>query len=273
MKPIINKFINDILSYTLGVKLIRSVDYKLERTAKSLFENRSLKYSEQGYYFLDPMPNEKELNEYYKKVYWNKRNSIPKNNQSFTRANTGAKFRDFVHYLILKKYIPDYLNENKTLLNFGSGHGGLSLILRLGDLNVKNVEAALVPKLFENKWKTYESIEHVEDNSVDILYSSHSLEHVSNIKSFIKNARRVTKSGAVLFFEVPNANSPHVGANQGKITIPHTYYFENKFFESFFDEIILNKNFNGSELGQDIESWEDYSDDNGSVIRAIGKLH
>ncbi len=278
METKIKKFVNDWLSFIVGYKLIRSNNYKLERTAKKLFKNRFLKYSEDGYYFVDPMPNEQELYEYYKHIYWNKRNSISNNNQmkkdhDLTRRKTAAKFRDFVHNLILKKYIPNYLKEKKTFLNFGSGDFGLSLILWTDGLNIKNVEPSHNPKLFDNRWETFKSLEDVEDNSVDIFYSSHSLEHVANIESFIKNARRITKSNSALFFEVPNANSPKVGAKQGKITIPHTYYFENKFFENLFDEIILNQNFFGSELGQDIEGWEDYSDNNGDVIRAIGKFY
>ena len=66
----------------------------------------------------------------------------------------------------------------------------------------------------------------------------HSLEHVQNIDKFKKEMQRILKTDAYLFFEVPNAKYPLDGAMNNRIDVPHTYYFYNDFFDTWFGAAI-----------------------------------
>jgi hypothetical protein len=60
--------------------------------------NRTLKESDNGYFYVDPMPTKKELDTYYQNAYWGSRSG----------NRYGVKIRDLIHYDILKKLIPNF---------------------------------------------------------------------------------------------------------------------------------------------------------------------
>lgn len=253
------KSLNFLMDKLFNAKIVLGNSYKANRIAKRIFSKSSLVQSENGYFFLDPMPTEKDLEKYYTHVYWNSREPKDK----------GANLRDFAHFLILKNYVPRFFND-KTLLNFGSGHGGLSHLAWNNGLNVINVDPSPLPDYYNKRWTTYSSINEVPDNSIDILYGSHSLEHVQDLSKFLAEAKRVLKVENLVFFEVPNANCESNGAMRGKIDIPHTYYFTTQFFENCFDFIHLNEVFDKKYHLTQLEDWESAINPQGSVIRFLG---
>jgi len=226
------------------------------------FSGCSIKESEQGFFYLDPMPTEAQLNEYYQNIYWDSRSG----------KNYGASTRDLVHYNLLKTYIPEEMSEGKAFLNFGAGHGGISNLCWLDGLDVVNVEPSNLPKFYEQRWTTFESVTEVPDASVDIIYGSHSLEHVQDIEKFKKEVKRILKPKGVLFWEVPNANAPKNGAQTGKVDIPHTYYFKTDFFAKWFTETLLCKGYEQSQSFDVIERWADFEKATGPVVRALGRI-
>ena len=256
--------LNNILKKFLGLNVIVRKNKLGDKVTRRVFSRCSIKYSDKGYYFLDPMPSEQELNEYYAANYWDSNGG----------KQLGINLRDLVHLNIMQKYVPEFI-EGKNLLNFGAGHGGLSHLAWFQGLNVVNVEPSDLKKYYTHNWMTYKSIYEVPSNSVDICYGSHSLEHVQDIDKFIFEIKRVLTKESIMFWEVPNANCEIAGAKIGKVIAPHTYYFTNAFFENLFDEVILNKSYYDSDDSSDrfkIESWEDLESSKGEVIRACGKF-
>ena len=141
-----------------------------------------------------------------------------------------------MHYSLLNDYVPQVLASGKVFLNFGAGHGGMSNLCWLAGMEVINVEPSSLPDFYKTRWKTFSDIadiadiEDIEDSSVDLIYSSHSLEHVQDIAKIQKEFQRVIKQDGLLFFEVPNADNVTIGPKNSKVDIPHTYYFQKDFF-------------------------------------------
>jgi SAM-dependent methyltransferase len=254
--------VNYFLQRVFGVRLARANNLYLNKSAKKVFSKCRLKESDEGFLFLDPMPSVNELNEYYSSVYWGSRNG----------KNHGVSARDLVHYNIIKKYIPQVLMKGNVFLNFGAGHGGISNLCWLDEMQIVNVEPSLLPDFYENRWKTYANISEVEDSTVDIIYGSHSLEHVQDIEEFKREVKRVLKPSGFLFWEVPNAEWPGNGAQKGRVDIPHTYYFKADFFNRWFSEILLCDGYDNSHQSNVIENWPEYTNGKGRVLRALGRI-
>jgi hypothetical protein len=242
------------------------------QNSEHLFKDCIFKESEDGYYYVDPMPSKEQLDAYYKNLYWDWRKGILHNSK-----NHGPSPRDLVHYHLLKKYIPGFFTSGKkTIVNFGAGGGGISNLFWFDGFQIINVEPSGVPQSYENNWKNIDSIFELEDeeSSIDLLYGSHSLEHVHSIDSFMDISNKLLKDEAYMFWEIPNALAPKNGYLENRIHVPHTYYFTTKFFDKWFDKVLLNKCYDSShriELGI-IENWEDYENPQGPVIRALGKM-
>jgi len=265
----IKKSINYFLGKFFGRKLIR-VNKDIYK-AISIFSNRKLEYSKKGFFYVNPMPTVNELNEYYSNVYWDDYGINPNG------KNYGVSLRDLTHWNILQEYIGEFINGRKlTILNFGAGHGGISNILWMQGHNVINVEPSGVPKSYSERWEHYEEIEQVPLESIDIVYGSHSLEHVQNIDKFEEEIKRILKKDNYIFWEVPNADHPDCGAMRGQIDIPHTYYFKKEYFDNCFDEILLNDAFDhiGQFNDNDIvDEWSSFKSVQGDVIRVLGKYN
>ena len=235
-------------------------------TEKKIFSKCSLKFSDDGYYCLDPMPSTEELDEYYNNYYWDDTKKAKK--------TYGANSRDFLHYYLLKEYVPEVLAKGKVFLNFGAGHGGMSHLSWLDGMAVVNIEPSQLPKFYKDRWVTYTDISEVEDASVDLIYGSHSLEHVQDIEYSKKEFKRVLRPNGLLFWEVPNADNKNHGSQHGRVDIPHTYYFKTDFFNKWFTETLLNDGFEQESWKREniIENWNEYRDPKGIVVRALGRI-
>lgn len=251
------------LNYSLGiifnVRVSRSRQVRHDRIAKRIFSSCEVHLSEEGYWRLKPMPSGDDLDRYYGSAYWSSRGG---------KAN-GVTVRDMIHYGILKCEIPETLGVDHTFLNFGAGHGGISHLLWMDGLTIVNVEPSDLPIFYDSRWSTLREITGVPDCSIDLLYGSHSLEHVNDIDFFKNEFRRVLKPDGICFMEVPNARCPSNGAQLNRVDIPHTYYFEKKFFENWFDDVLICETFDQTEQ---IESWIKARNDSGTVIRALGRF-
>ena len=260
--------IASIINYPLvrifGVRIVKSSSIGGNSKARSVFKGRQLKKSSHGYYYVNPMPTNKDLDSYYSNIYWDSRSG----------KKYGTSIRDFVHWHLLKKYIPDFFDENnKTFLNFGAGHGGVSNLFWFDGFNVVNVEPSQMPISYNSRWMHCRSISEVPESSVDLIYGSHSLEHVNDIENFKKEIKRILKPGGYVFWEVPNAECPTNGAMNNRIDIPHTYYFKREYFQSFFDEVIYNQSFDQTHPFGIVENWEKYENPKGMVTRTLGRFN
>lgn len=251
-----------ILVRLFGIYFGRTDPIARDPLARKIFGKCKLKHSKDGFYFVDPMPSSSDLNKYYSSTYWRSRSG----------KIYGVRPRDLVHYMILNEHIPQCLNDDKVFVNIGAGHGGISNLMWLKGMKVVNVEPSQLPEFYSERWRTVSEIKCIDDSSVDVIYGSHSLEHVEDINIFKVEARRILKPGGFLFFEVPNAECPTNGVQLGRVDIPHTYYFEKKFFQKWFSNIIICDGYEQSHKFHVIQNWKEYIDTKGSVIRALGQI-
>lgn len=263
-KGLLLSILNRFLIFSFNLKIDKNNSIKQNRIAKKIFSEKILKYSDSGFFHISPMPIKEELNLYYKSAYWESRENL--------NLRLILNRRDLIHFKILKNLSPQYVAKNKIFLNFGSGHGGISHLLHDLGLEIINIEQGETPNYYKKNWCKFSSTKSIKDDSVDVIYSSHSLEHVQNINEVQNEFDRILKPDGILFFEVPNAESPSAGPKKNKIVIPHTYYFQKQFFENWFSKAILIKSF----LQNNYEEIEDFmSNENpkGEIIIAIGALH
>ena len=257
--------INRLLGKSLGIRFCRANGISNNKIAKKIFKDSKVVESSQGFFFLDPMPTDLELDSYYKSSYWLSRGGKSRNIE--------INARDLMHFEILKTLCPDMAISGNTALNFGAGHGGMSHLLWNQGLMITNVEPDGLPDFYSNRWTTVSSIREVPDSSVSLIYGSHSLEHVQNIDLMQIELVRVLKPSGVMFWEVPNAEAPGNGAQTGNVDIPHTYYFTRAFFFKWFDEVLLNASYNQNhQKWGEVQKWKEDEELCGPVIRAIGRM-
>ncbi len=209
------------------------------------FLKLNLLYNELGFHFLDPMPSKDFLKKYYKETYWQKRND----------KNQLVRLRDVEHYNLLKRVYPDFDKDTKKILNFGAGHGGLSFLLHAANHEIHNFDLGETNNLFNERWNYINELEKIT-GKFDLIYGSHSLEHVQNIKEIMKKFNEISHENTIYFFEVPN------DLNKKKIEPPHTYYFTRKFFYNCFEKY---------DYCQTVDALGFEKDDEGISIRFLSK--
>jgi hypothetical protein len=230
---------------------------KCQKVRSKLFRNRTLRYDSAGFWTVDPPVTGSELDEFYRTDYWTSRGG----------KTHGTIIRDHLHLEFLYAHIGDFLSNPKTVLNFGAGHGGISHLMWLRGHNVINVEPSGLPEFYSERWTTFQYLQEVPDQSIDLVYGSHSLEHVANIRDFLQLLQSKIRDRSFVFWEVPNADAKGNGPLEGKIEVPHTYYFQKLFFDGEFSKLIVNDTFKSR---AEVSDWEFSKRIDGNVIRVIG---
>jgi hypothetical protein len=194
-----------------------------------IFKGRTLKKIEDLYWVLDPMPSEKELEIYYKNEYWNHRNQP-----------SLVSERDLLHFNLIIGLEPDFFKVKRKIMNYGAGPGGVSFLFSAAGHEVINIEPSVTIRISDFGIRTYASLEEYVGQDIDLVYGSHSLEHVSDVHSVLEALNKRLKSDSYSFWEVPNALGNGNGPMESKIYIPHTYYFTKRFFEVCYQNVRLN---------------------------------
>lgn len=270
--------IKKLLFITLWIfnKLFSFIDYEIRNYSKieivkrnyssgKIFKNLQL-VEKKGYYALNKTFSEEELNEYYSQNY----SKNTSNNKNI------ITLRDLNHFIIIDYYLNNFFKSKKVFVNYGSANGGISHLMYLLGHKVVNVELGNRKYLNYNSpnYKYLDYLEEIEDDSVDFLYSSHSLEHVRELNRFEKIVRKKLKTNSFIFVEVPNAEGVGNGPLENKIKIPHTYYFKKEYFNTNFKNILLNETFKKVKTNKDVSNWKDNIEQNnsGNVIIFLGQL-
>ena len=215
--------------------------YFRDQYGKEFFKSNFL-YNKKGFYYLDPMPSSKFLEEYYEKIYWMSRSDL----------TYPVRMRDIEHFKMIVEFYKEFNISPKKILNFGSGHGGTSYLFRAANHSIYNYDfESTKKKVFEEKWHNINSLDKI-NFKFDLIYASHSLEHVNDIDNTIKKFEDISHDKTIFFFEVPN----HY--HNKNIHPPHTYYFTRKFFFNSFEKIDFCETFNGNKV---------VDGENGDVIR------
>tara|TARA_B110000008_G_C16867184_1_gene523227 strand:- start:151 stop:1011 length:861 start_codon:yes stop_codon:yes gene_type:complete len=242
--------------------------YQLNKFEENIFGKKKLKWDNLGYWKVDPMPSEDQLQKFYSEIYWLS-NIYYKNNLLIPR--------DIDHLTFLQDKIKNKLSSKINFMNFGAGHGGISYLMASKNNHVVNIEPSEISAFNYENFSSYKNINEflnkkVEFEKIDILYSSHTVEHLRKPLEFFKQILRVLKNDGVIFIEVPNCRKSFVNENyaeggcDGKITGSHLIYFTKDFFENLDSEIFYYKEDNGGQKYTEVETEND-----ADCIRAIIK--
>jgi hypothetical protein len=235
-----------IPNYAMPIYIIKKLKIR------AIFMNKKIKENRSGYYYIDPMPSIQDLNFYYENTYWQSRGK-----------EEGVNQRDFDHFMLIRQLAPDFFEKKLTFLNFGAGHGGISHLFFHAGHKVINIEpSGLMIDYNNSNWQTYKNINDVSDK-VDCIYGCHSLEHVQDISSLQKLFLGILNLNGLMFWEVPNGSVESNGGCNGKLVVPHTYYFTTKYFDSLPFKVILNQAY-------DIGPFPNIPSSEGQVIRYLG---
>lgn len=253
------KTINFFVRRFFNIQIVKKGSFKERLISKRIFGNKKIIYNNEGYYRVSPMPNKNDLDKYYATLYWKTRDDKTSN----------VSIRDIYHFQLIKHYFPELFSNNKVFLNMGAGHGGMSYLCWLSGMKVINIEPGGLPNHFTERWFIYSSLEDVDTKKIDLVYGSHSLEHVHDISYYKEHIKRVLKKNGKVFMEVPNAKNPTNGAQLNRVDVPHTYYFEKEFFINWFHNTTFCDAYddNYKYLNLDADSNKN---DYGKVVRVLG---
>lgn len=195
MKVVIKDFIKTILILCLDFGILPlALKKKAEflKLYRKLWTKKKLVFRN-GYWCLSPMPDPDELNSYYSHFYW-----IEMGGKSSLVGN-----RDVDHFMTLKSFLGKNFHPKKVL-NFGAGHGGISHLFFAMGCEVVIIEPSEIP--LNMGWQQYSNLESLNLRDFDLIYSSHSLEHVLDLESVMRKFNSILSKDGILFFEVPNCH-------------------------------------------------------------------
>jgi ubiquinone/menaquinone biosynthesis C-methylase UbiE len=182
----------------------------------NMFGNRKIAWCDRcSTGFVHPPFSERQLDAFYSGPYWSERGYSVQSPLalSFERAEN--------HIAYLQDYLP---GKFSSVLDFGCGLGEFILLMKekYPAYNLCALDKSDVPRAaLESKGIRLVSALCEVDTKLDLLYASHSIEHVPDIDAFFVEAQRHLQSGALMFFEVPNIANRAVC--EAVRHTPHTY--------------------------------------------------
>ena len=224
LKLFIISIVKKFFPYNSGVKQIYNnmrLNLYNENWLKK-FEKQKPKKYENYFYFLSPSPNEADLKKYYAEINEEKKDT--KSLEIMKRELTQFSF-----------LIRNFNFANKDILNFGSGKSGFSYLCKLLGSNVTEIDAKKkIETSFDKDIFFTNNIEDLKGKKYDLIYSSHSLEHITDIKKILKNFKMLSHENTSFFFEVPDGEIDLGYRTATKKFFPHLFYFKKNFYEKIF---------------------------------------
>ena len=218
-------------------KNINFVDnYKFEviEDKKYLKDLKIFRCDDCEFSFVDPMPNEKDLNYFYENVY----RSFDRPPYYLTGDIEDLKLeclgdRNF-NYLLYLTTLLDF-SKIKKIYDFGAGNGDVGYLLKKkfphlelfcseGDNQCKEI-------LNERIYKNFKQLEDINEK-FDLIITLHSLEHLDNSDIYGKFKTLLNDNGHI-FFEVPNC--PQEYFDKRVSDSPHLVFYTKKSFDKLND--------------------------------------
>lgn len=142
--------------------------------------------------------------------------------------------------------------ENCRFLEIGAGNGSLSFWKGWGnpernDIKMFGVDLSLGE--FADRYERFDAADlnkdrlDFDDNSIDVIYSTHVFEHLKDFPHITEEFYRVLKNDGLIYIETPNQNS--------KDTLPRKIFLEHGFEVSttnFYDDETHMQPFNSTQL-------------------------
>ena len=170
-----------------------------------------------------PMINEKRLLDYYRKNYWLNNRDIKSSVISDDEKLNFNKKIDFIKNKI-------DINREYVFAEFGCGKGTFAS-LAIENISIKKYfgielsSVSLANDLLKNdKFIKVDSIEQIEEGSIDIFIMIQSIEHLIDVNSFFKKLNYKLKKNSLVLIETPNYNEYYF-KNKKSGWVPHTFFF------------------------------------------------
>ena len=173
------------------------------------------------YYHRSPMPSKSFFDKYYKEAYsYYKIRDVPQ--------NVSAREINQLEYILKSQKNINF--KNMKILNFGAGHGGFSILTSFLGAHVTEIDTTdYDAKCFNHNITRFSDFSDIKEKKFDLIYASHTLEHVTDILSVIQMFKKVSHDNTIYYFEVPNGNLDLKNDN-----VFHTHFFFKEFFEKIF---------------------------------------
>jgi len=231
-----------------------------ERQLREIFADGTLVDSEPGVWSVSPTPDSDKLSNFYSHQYWSGRSD----------SRMMLRPRDVDQFLYLRKINSEITGRIPAkALNFGSGHGGMSYLLVAAGFEVTNLDLfdVEVPGAIHVR-----SLDEVK-GTFALIYASHSIEHVIDIRETMAQLIAQLQPGGYLFVEVPNSEYPAYVEGSGtnrkpRLHPPHTQYITRQYFTTLPLTTVALETicYEGSEVGRTVANASE-----GEVIRYVGR--
>jgi SAM-dependent methyltransferase len=182
--------------------------------------------------WVEPMPGEEEIDEYYRNYYERRRTSKLKcqetNLSKIYKLMTFKKIRDSIYIKRLDKYIARGL-----FVDFGCGEGELLLTANDRGWNVLGIEYSVeIKDELADKGVNVINTNNLTDaglkeNSVDCISSTHVIEHIVNHEKFFSDVKKYLKPGGIFATKVPSGTSLRAKLNLSywHLTFPYEHFW------------------------------------------------
>ncbi len=165
----------------------------------------------------------------YKEDYWNERNSETSINSKYTDKDSLGKRRDWIsQFLYTKKYI-----SGKTLLEIGVGAGQSINWFEDEGFYVTGIEpdgrnVSMINKMLKKGKVIQSSVEEFSSNETfDVIWMSHVLEHLLEPSDFLKKIKKNLRKNGIFFIEIPNCEYGPMLKDSIEEN-PHLFHFTRK---------------------------------------------
>ena len=91
------------------------------------------------------------------------------------------------------------------ILNFGAGHGGFSILTSFLGAHVTEIDTTdYDAKCFNHNITRFSDFSEIKEKKFDLIYASHTLEHVTDVLAVIKMFKKVSHDNTFYYFEFQN---------------------------------------------------------------------
>lgn len=146
--------------------------------------------------------------------------------------NTLLRHRDIKHFEQICEYCLEIYKKKLKILNFGAGHGGISILFNILGHDVTNYDPIRMLPIMKNNWNCVTSLDTL-DETFDLVYNSHSFSAVNNLEEELIKLAKITDENTFFFIEesiktkfnnsIPKFKPPRIN-----------YFIDEKFFENIF---------------------------------------
>jgi 2-polyprenyl-3-methyl-5-hydroxy-6-metoxy-1,4-benzoquinol methylase len=178
--------------------------------------------------FVDPQFKSNELSAYYQKQYWDHRDKFEGLHTVIFENGTHFNDEQLSIHRERINFIHSYIGDYNSVIDFGAGDCSASFMFKKDN---KTVTAFDYSDKSKHVCKAIGVNFVSETNNLpktDLIYASHSLEHVEDITSIFNTFLQHPVSAKYLFFETPNIETSFIFKNL--IHTPHTYMLNEKAF-------------------------------------------